>query len=255
MDYLLSGLAVLLTYWTGLVIYRLYLSPLAHLPGPRLAAATSWYHTYHDLVRGGQYVFVIEEMHRKYGPIVRVRPDTVHVSDPRFIEKLYTQSPKQRRERYYTILQLLQAPGSILATNDHDAHRQRRAVLNPYFSQQNVRRLEPLINDVLANLLRRYEGWAAEGATVQMNTVFRAATKDIIQAYALGEGQKLLDKEDCDAAFFDVMTPQRISYLGTHFYWLALMLARMPPAIMIRLVPRIAVFIHFMEVCGLDFPP
>lgn len=28
---------------------------------------TSLYHYYYDVIKGGQYVFVIEEMHKKYG--------------------------------------------------------------------------------------------------------------------------------------------------------------------------------------------
>ncbi|EME44259.1 hypothetical protein DOTSEDRAFT_24330 [Dothistroma septosporum NZE10] len=48
-----------------------------------------------------------------------------------------------------------------------------------------------------------------------MKAVFRVATKDIIPAYALGEGRKPLNKEDCDAGFFDVMIPQRGAF-GTH---------------------------------------
>jgi hypothetical protein len=58
---------VLFVYIIAIVVYRLYLSPLAKFPGPKLAALTSWYNAYHDLVRGGQYVWVVEEMHRKYG--------------------------------------------------------------------------------------------------------------------------------------------------------------------------------------------
>ena len=131
------------------------------------------------------------------GPIVRVRPDALHINDPNFIDKLYSQSPKQRRERYWTVLQNIQAPGSILATKDHDLHRRRRAVLNPYFSQQNVRRLEPVVNQTLANLLHRMNGWASSGAPIHMNVPIRAATNDIIQAYAFGEGKKYLEMEDC----------------------------------------------------------
>ncbi|KAI0132579.1 cytochrome P450 [Xylariales sp. AK1849] len=242
---LLVGLPIV--YLCSVAIYRLYFSPLAQFPGPKLAALTTWYGGYHDLVNGGQYVWVVEEMHRKYGPVVRVRPDALHVNEPGFIEKLYSQSPKQRRERYWTILQTLGAPGSILATRDHDLHRKRRGVLNPYFSQQNVRRLEPLVNDTLANLLYRMEGWARDGTPIHMNTPFRAATKDVIQAYCFGEGKKFLDMEDCNAAFFDVMTPQRVSHLGTHVYWLAMFMIKLPPTIMIFLLPRVGAFATFVE--------
>lgn len=211
-------------------------------------AATSWYNAYHDLVRGGQYIWVVEEMHRKYGPIVRTRPDVLHVNDASFIDTLYSQSPRLRRERYRTILQTLQTPGSVLASQSHELHRSRRAVLNPYFSKQNVRRLESVINSTLADLLWRMASWSKDGGPVNMNRAFRAATKDVIQAYAFGEGQKCLDMEDCNAAFFDVMTPQRVVHLGTHVYWLAKLIANLPPALTTALIPRVGVFIHFVEV-------
>jgi hypothetical protein len=57
----------LIVYVLGVAIYRLYFSPLAKFPGPKIAALTVWYAGYHDLFRGGQYFRVVEEMHRKYG--------------------------------------------------------------------------------------------------------------------------------------------------------------------------------------------
>lgn len=215
---------------------------------PDLVALTSWYNAYHDLVRGGQYIWVIDDMHRKYGPIVRTRPDTIHVNDPTFVEQLYSQSPKRRRERHWTILSTLRAPGSILATKDHDHHHRRRAVLNPFFSSQNVRRLSPVINETLVSLLRRMEGWARAGEPVTLNRAYRAATKDVIQSCALGEGDMCLDMEDCNAGFFDVLTPQRVCHLGTHVHWLAVLMANLPPALMMTLIPRVAVFARFMIV-------
>ncbi|KAL6365783.1 hypothetical protein LRP88_00358 [Fusarium phalaenopsidis] len=246
MGYLVLAAAAAVTYGVVVCVYRLYFSPLAKFPGPKIAAVTSWYNGYHDLVSGGQYIWAIEEMHRKYGPIVRTRPDTIHVNDPAFIEKLYSQSPKHRRERHSTILGTMQADGSILATKDHDLHRRRRAVLNPFFSSQNVKRLSPVINGILFNLLRRMEGWAKAGQPVKLNSAYRAATKDVIQAYALGDGEMCLDMEDCNTAFFDVFTPQRVCHLGTHAFWLAYLMANLPPVIMTTLLPRVGVFATFM---------
>ena len=50
-----------------LITYRLGFSNLARFPGPKIAAATHWYEFYYDWFQGGKYIFVIEEMHKKYG--------------------------------------------------------------------------------------------------------------------------------------------------------------------------------------------
>jgi len=48
-------------------VYRLYFSPLAKFPGPRIAALTRLYELYYEIVKGGQYTFKIGELHEKYG--------------------------------------------------------------------------------------------------------------------------------------------------------------------------------------------
>lgn len=53
----------------GLVIYRLYLHPLAKFPGPKIAATTFWWEFFQEIFakQGGDYVNQVERMHDIYG--------------------------------------------------------------------------------------------------------------------------------------------------------------------------------------------
>lgn len=55
------------SYLIWLTLFRLYLSPIARFPGPKLAALTRWYEFYYEIVLKGQFTFHIQELHRKYG--------------------------------------------------------------------------------------------------------------------------------------------------------------------------------------------
>ncbi len=53
----------------SVALYRLYFSPLAKFPGPKLAALTYGVKMYHDVLRRGQYTFEILKMHEKYDAV------------------------------------------------------------------------------------------------------------------------------------------------------------------------------------------
>ena len=60
-------LAAALLYLVGVPVYRLYWSPIAKFPGPKLAAASYLYELYYDIVKRGKYTFKIGELHAQYG--------------------------------------------------------------------------------------------------------------------------------------------------------------------------------------------
>ena len=65
------GLVIIVSvlYAVLLVVYRLYISPVSKFPGKKLAIATMWYEFYYQVIKGGQYPWVIQKMHEEYGRI------------------------------------------------------------------------------------------------------------------------------------------------------------------------------------------
>ena len=62
-----SVFTLLLAYTVYALISRIFLSPLRNIPGPKLAALTSWYEFYFDAIQQGRYVWKIKDLHSKYG--------------------------------------------------------------------------------------------------------------------------------------------------------------------------------------------
>jgi hypothetical protein len=59
--------ALYAAYLIGLGVFRLYLSPIANFPGPKLAALTRWYEFYYEVVLRGKFSDHITDLHRAYG--------------------------------------------------------------------------------------------------------------------------------------------------------------------------------------------
>ena len=63
------GLLIVLPLFclTVLVVRRLFFHPLSRFPGPRLAALTPLYKSYHEVIRGGKWLHHADSLHEFYG--------------------------------------------------------------------------------------------------------------------------------------------------------------------------------------------
>ena len=67
------------------------------------------------------------------GPIVRINPDNIHISDPDFYDVAYaSNAPFEKMPKWRDRLGL---PGATQSTIQHDLHRSRRMTLSPHFSK------------------------------------------------------------------------------------------------------------------------
>lgn len=83
---LVIGAIFLLTF--SLSIYRLYAHPLRKVPGPFFARITEIWRTVHYF--RGTWFDDILELHRKYGPVVRISPNEVSVVSPDLTKSVYS---------------------------------------------------------------------------------------------------------------------------------------------------------------------
>ncbi|KAK8115253.1 Cytochrome p450 [Apiospora kogelbergensis] len=192
-----GGAIASLIYLLGLAVYRLYFSPIAGFPGPKLAALTLWYELYYDVMCGGQYWVKIAELHEQYGPIIRINPYELHVRDPDFHDVLYS-GPGQRRDKWAWSAGMFGNSTSGFGTVPHDLHRMRRAALSPFFGKQAIaRHMEPAIRELLhGKLCARFERLRATGEPLDVLWAYAALTTDIITLYAFRRSYGCLDAPD-----------------------------------------------------------
>ena len=60
-------LRVVALYVIAKLLYNLHFHPLAKFPGPRLAAATSWWQTYLEVFQGESLSLTLLDLHAQYG--------------------------------------------------------------------------------------------------------------------------------------------------------------------------------------------
>jgi hypothetical protein len=168
----------------ALVIYRLYFHPLKSFPGPKLAAITYLYELYYDIVKspGGQYIWKLEELHRQYGPILRISPDEIQINDPEAFDLVYV-AGAEKRHRWPRAGTGRTAPGAMSSAYSHDLHRLRRSSLQNYFSKGAITRVESRLQVPMAQLRQTLEQAAASSEPLDFGMTAAKLTLNFITEY------------------------------------------------------------------------
>ncbi|KAF2995527.1 hypothetical protein E8E13_002120 [Curvularia kusanoi] len=243
-EFLVAASCMGISYVICNAVYQLYFSPLSAFPGPKIAAITLWYEIYYDVFKWGRYYTQVQKMHEKYGPIVRINPFELHVSDPEFIDTLYTRSAPRDKHAYMT-----RAFGNddvTFCTTGHALHRVRRAAVAPFFSKQRVAGLQTLIWTHIEKLCARLDEYKREGRPVPVRDMFGCLTADIIIEYAMGVKQNALDERDFAPYFARAIREfGQYAVVLKHAPWMHKVLRAVPPAWMASVSPEMNASLEF----------
>lgn len=181
--YLVLAAAILFAWLSYTAIYRLFFHPLAHIPGPSLAAISSWYECFYDCFHagGGQYPSKLKELHEKYGPIIRPTPWEVHVSDPEFLDTIYAM-----RNRNFPLTGGPMVDQSVAGAEDFNHHKLRREAMNPFFSVKAVLELEPRLTHKVDSMIAILDDAVHSGQPLNLSDVFFAFSNDLLRSYSFG---------------------------------------------------------------------
>ena len=191
----LYATSLVVAYLTVGAIWRIYFHRLSHLPGPKLAAITYLYQSYFDIYpHQGRWLWQQIALHERHGPVIRVGPDEIHISDPTFYEQAFGSATHKRDKSklwYWFSGSGTTIDGAAFTTLDHRLHAVRRAAMNPFFSMRKVRELE---GRVRVHVERMREVLVAAGRREEVVDLFSLAS-------ALTMGMARIPSIDIDVAW------------------------------------------------------
>ncbi|KAH7083020.1 cytochrome P450 [Paraphoma chrysanthemicola] len=172
-----SLLVSLILYLFTKTLYRLYFHPLSSIPGPKLAAVTSLYNAYHDILGVG-LVKDLPALHAKYGPVVRIQPNEVHIGNLEGFNQIYRVGTQF--ERIWHDNPFL--TGSLQSLETLPETKKRRDFISPFFSKSAISRAEPTLH---ALKLQQFLSTLAQsdGQVINFFLAFRCLTADVVMDY------------------------------------------------------------------------
>lgn len=184
------------------VVYRRYFHPLASIPGPFVPAVTRLYIWYWNFLKDGVLYHRIEELHAKYGPVVRIGPNEIHLSDPDNYDKLYSVGGRFYKDPVF--YEVLNVPAMFTSISNEE-HRRRRAPLNHFFSRRAVLDLEDIVKEKADKLCRRVRESLEAGKPADLRSGLRAVSIDVLTEYAFADCWNHLDAPDFNEWFSEAV--------------------------------------------------
>ncbi|KAL2827426.1 cytochrome P450 [Aspergillus cavernicola] len=173
-------------------LYRLYYHPLSNVPGPKLAACTSLWLAYHTYI--GDECTVVFELHKQYGPVLRVAPNDVDIASGDAIEPIYLSRGGFPKTPVYSKFDI-DNHATIFSTLTLPERASRAKAVASLFSTASIRNSHETICAVADHFVERLRRDAKSGQPVNVLQVTRAMAIDAVSAYLFHERYGALDEK------------------------------------------------------------
>ncbi|KAK7949582.1 Cytochrome P450 monooxygenase sdnE [Apiospora saccharicola] len=231
------------------------LLPLSKFPGPKLAAISGWHELYYDLVHkgGGQFTFEIKRMHERYGPIVRINPNELHIDDPEFYNEVNCAATAAHPVDKITKFKYrFNVPEATVHTVYSEHHRRRRAAIAPFFSKQRVRSHNGHLQHIVDRISHRFETeYKGTGKPINMSDVWATMTADVITELAFARSTNFSAAPDFQSPFSMAMASSVVyAHYTTHFRPFVETMNWLPDKVLEVVVPPFKPIVEYRQAIG-----
>ncbi|KAF8871027.1 cytochrome P450 [Infundibulicybe gibba] len=158
-------------YVLALASWRILFHPLSRIPGPPLAAITTFYMGYFDIVKNGGMVDQLEILHKKYGRVVRIGPSDLHFDDPEAV---------------------------LLGVHRPQLAKTRKEVIRPLFSRRAILNLETVVQDAVDKLVKALLAYEKSRRAANLYMAFLSTSMEVIASYCFAQSFDSFDFQNFD---------------------------------------------------------
>lgn len=149
----------------ALVVYYVYpyvvtYGHLRDIPAPFPAQFTNLWLLY--TARRGKRHFIVDDIHRKLGPVVRIQPNHISIADDDAIQIIYGHGNGFLKSDFYDAFVSIRR--GLFNTRDRAEHTRKRKLVASTFAPKSIVQFEPYIHQNLKTFVNRWDGLIKAGA-------------------------------------------------------------------------------------------
>ncbi|KAI0154723.1 cytochrome P450 [Xylariaceae sp. FL1272] len=192
-------------------IRRQYFHPLGKIPGPWYTNWSSIVHLVQTL-RGVGPIYV-DNLHKKYGPVVRVGPSLVDVTDVETVKKIHRVKADFTKADFYRGI----PPGAenLFNTQDLQFHRRHRKLLSAPLSESNLKALQPQIEEHVKLAVEKMGDEMKSRKAVDVCKWWTFMTTDVIGQLTFGESFHMLESGQVNRYIEDLQLAGIVGSVGS----------------------------------------
>ncbi|KAF2872863.1 cytochrome P450 [Massariosphaeria phaeospora] len=169
-----ASIVVLGIYAVALAIYRLFFHPLAKYPGRLQYKLSSWPLVY-QAYTGDRHIWHLKD-HEKYGPVVRIAPNTLSFNTASALHTIYgARNANVKKAGFYKTVDVAAGAYSSFTETDREKHAAKRRWMGPVFSADSVKQNEAAIVDVVEQFCETLRPGGTETGTGQWGPKWNAS--------------------------------------------------------------------------------